>query len=186
MKRQAFRSAAIMAMAALPVLVLGLIALPAPRQMYWASVYVVWGTLLAALCFAATARTIRRAERSHSPVTKMNLALGGMTAWGLSFPVLVLTTLTPLCLGQNNGDGRNNVGMCLFLAVVWFIFMSAPVCGGLLLLAKWASNTPTDNPSQTEKADAKQDCQPSPPPLPRAPRTGHSEGEGWRWPGGMK
>jgi hypothetical protein len=179
MRRQALRSAAIMSMAALPVVVLGLIALPDPRERYWASVYVVWGAMFAALCFATTARAVRRVWGSNSGLSRKDLCFGGMTAWGLSFPVLLLTTLTPLCLGQNNGDGWNNATMCLFLAVVWFAFMSLPVLGGVLLLARWTYNakTATDR-TMTREDGEKATCQPSHPPLSRDPQTGRSEGEG--------
>lgn len=139
-KKQDQRGAVIMAMAALPVVALGLFGSLSPGDRYWGAVYVVWGTVFAAFCVAATSRIVRRTGASDSRLMKKALCFGGMTAWGLSLPVLVLTTLTPLCLGKDNGDGRNNVAMCLFLAVVWFIVMSLPVCSAIALLAKWACN----------------------------------------------
>jgi hypothetical protein len=112
-------------------------------------------------------------------MTTNKLSLSGMTAWALSFPLLLLTTLTPLCLGQDNGDGRNRITMCVFLAVVCFIVMSLPVCGCLLLLATWAStHAAAGDQSRTARSQEKHDCQASPPPPPRAPQAGHSAGEG--------
>lgn len=44
--------------------------------------------------------------------------LQGLLAWILSLAVLWLLNLTPLCIGQNNGDGNNDLGMCMFMTVM--------------------------------------------------------------------
>jgi hypothetical protein len=38
--------------------------------------------------------------------------IGGL-AWGCAALVIGLTSLTPLCIGQDNGDGINNLGLCV-------------------------------------------------------------------------
>jgi hypothetical protein len=42
----------------------------------------------------------------------------GLLAWGMSLVILGLLNLTPLCVGQNNGDGNNDLGMCMFMTAL--------------------------------------------------------------------
>jgi hypothetical protein len=132
-------AALLMTLPALPIVILGLVAWHDPRDRYWALVYLVWGMVFAALSSVAAGWVIRRARAAHCGLTQKALGLAGIAAWGLSFPALVVINLTPLCLGQDNGDGRNDVLMCLLLAVVWFAFMSLPVAGGIAVATKPAS-----------------------------------------------
>lgn len=41
------------------------------------------------------------------------IAAQGFLSWGLALVALGLLNLTPLCVGQNNGDGRNDLFLCL-------------------------------------------------------------------------
>lgn len=41
--------------------------------------------------------------------------LQGLLAWTIALVVLGLLNLTTLCVGQNNGDGNNDFGMCIFM-----------------------------------------------------------------------
>jgi hypothetical protein len=125
----------LMALPSLPIVALGLCAWHDPSDRYWANVYLVWGTVFAALSAVLTALVIRRKE----VILPRSFPSAGFVAWACSFPALVLINLTPLCLGQDNGDGRNSFFMCIFLAVLWFAFMTVPVAGGILLLSKLAS-----------------------------------------------
>ena len=59
------------------------------------------------------------------------ILIQGLLAWSLSLAVLWLLNLTPLCVGQNNGDGNNDLGMCMFMAVLSGIVYT-PVYLGLL------------------------------------------------------
>lgn len=138
-ERQSVLAALTMALPALPILILGLIAWHDPRDRYWASVYLVWGTVVAALGSTAAGWVTRCARSTDPCLTHKAFCLAGFVAWGLSFPVLLVINLTPLCLGQDNGDGRNNVNMCIFLAVVWFAYLSLPVAGGIAIVSKLAS-----------------------------------------------
>jgi len=128
----------IMGLPALPVLVLGAVAWHDPRDRYWANVYLVWGTVLAVLSTVTAGSAIRRTGAAQRSVSQRQLLASGFVAWGLSFFVLVAINLSPLCLGQDNGDGRNGVFTCILLAVVWFLFMSLPVGGGIAVAAMLA------------------------------------------------
>jgi hypothetical protein len=59
------------------------------------------------------------------------ILLQGVLAWILSLAVLWLLNLTPLCIGQNNGDGNNDLGMCMFMTVMSGIVYT-PIYLGLL------------------------------------------------------
>jgi hypothetical protein len=48
----------------------------------------------------------------------------GFTAWLVAILVLGLLTLTPLCVGQDNGDGNNNIGLCIAQTVLVSIVYS--------------------------------------------------------------
>jgi hypothetical protein len=138
-KNHALLPVMIMILPALPILILGWIAWHDPRDRYWASVYLVWGTVFAALSSVTAGRVIRRARATHSGLPQRAFCVAGCAAWALSFPALVVINLTPLCLGQDNGDGRNGVPLCLLLAGLWFAFMSVPVAGGIAVVSKLAS-----------------------------------------------
>ena len=58
----------------------------------------------------------------------------GLLAWTISMAVLGLLNLTPLCIGQNNGDGNNDVGMCMFMTALSGIVYT-PVYLGLLAVS---------------------------------------------------
>ena len=42
----------------------------------------------------------------------------GMLAWLLALLALWIINLTPLCVGQDNGDGNNNVALCALETVM--------------------------------------------------------------------
>ncbi|MCC7449378.1 MAG: hypothetical protein IT324_18310 [Anaerolineae bacterium] len=54
-----------------------------------------------------------------------DLFLIAAVGWLIFFIVLFATNLTPMCIGQDNGDGNNNLSDCLFLSVFWYAFFSA-------------------------------------------------------------
>ena len=48
----------------------------------------------------------------------------GLLAWMVAMLALGLVNLTPLCVGQDNGDGRNNIALCILQTVMVFIVFS--------------------------------------------------------------
>jgi hypothetical protein len=63
----------------------------------------------------------------------------GLLAWTIAYLVLALLNMTPLCVGQNNGDGNNNFGMCMFMTVLSGIVYT-PVYFGLLVISALAGS----------------------------------------------
>ena len=62
------------------------------------------------------------------------ILLQGLLAWLISLAVLWLLNLTPLCIGQNNGDGNNDLGMCMFMTVMSGIVYT-PIYFGMLVVS---------------------------------------------------
>jgi hypothetical protein len=59
-------------------------------------------------------------------------------AWLLALGVMVGLSLTPLCIGQDNGDGTNSLPMCVVQALLVALFTSLPVllgCGPTAIAA---------------------------------------------------
>lgn len=121
-------------MPALPLILLGL------SGEYWGRIYLLWGAAYAALNGLTLLLLFSRQSRSGGDgPSALRILLYLCITWGLSLPVLAAINLTPLCLGQDNGDGRNTLEMCLLLSVVWFVYMSAlvvPLAGAVSLLVR--------------------------------------------------
>ena len=58
------------------------------------------------------------------PGKSIIIFLRGSAAWIFSLLVLTLLNFTPLCVGQNNGDGSNDAGLCFFYALLSSFFYS--------------------------------------------------------------
>ncbi len=72
----------------------------------------------------------------------IRLFVQGAIAWLIALVALTVLNLTPLCIGQDNGDGTNDLGMCVFYSVVAaaayspldLVLLAASAAGGGLLL----------------------------------------------------
>lgn len=92
---------------------------------YWGRIYHLWGATFAAVNCLLLHLLLSRRGRTPGPVpTTMRIFVRQLIAWCLSFPALAAINLTPLCLGQNNGDGHNDMVLCLLLTVIWPVYMS--------------------------------------------------------------
>lgn len=50
----------------------------------------------------------------------------GFAAMVLALLVITVLNATPLCVGQDNGDGNNDFGMCMGLVLLYTIFYGIP------------------------------------------------------------
>jgi hypothetical protein len=66
----------------------------------------------------------------------------GVLAWKAAFFVLGLLNLTPMCVGQDNGDGNNDLVMCVvqtmlvgfvYTPLEFFLLLLSAVIGGRVL-----------------------------------------------------
>jgi hypothetical protein len=60
------------------------------------------------------------------------LFLLGVVAWMSGLLVVGVLNLTPLCIGQDNGDGINDLGLCVFYTILAAVFYSPLILGILL------------------------------------------------------
>lgn len=106
---------------------------------YW------WGTYLAvlivllcsSLLFGFTLPSLFQKLRIHRPW--IWIAAQGLLAWTVALIVLGILNLTPLCVGQDNGDGNNAVGMCMFMTVLSGIVYT-PLYLGFLSISSWSGH----------------------------------------------
>jgi hypothetical protein len=101
---------------------------------YWCRIYWIWGLCFASLCFIFTLRLFNQSPNSQIHVTPTQQFIsGGLKSWVVSFAGLAIVNFTPLCLGQDNGDGNNNVSDCILLTVIWPFFNSILVVPAILI-----------------------------------------------------
>ena len=116
-----------------PGLVLGAGTLLFRREYFFITYAIVSGFFLA-LAFTLGALTPRhlRPDRSRKQVFLLvfrDLAL----AWDGALVLLSILNLTPLCVGQDNGDGRNTYALCVIQSVAVAVCYTPPVLGMVAL-----------------------------------------------------
>lgn len=95
---------------------------------YYFSTYVIVGVVFVAASFVAGTWAASRIQVGASRWGSFGrLFAGSLAAWTVSLIVLGLLSLTPLCVGQNNGDGINDIGACGFYVVLAAVFYSVPM-----------------------------------------------------------
>jgi hypothetical protein len=100
------------------------------RGEYFFTVYQVTSTVFLVSSVGVGIHRVRRPEA----FVKKPIALlfsGMMYSWVLAFVTLAVLNLTPLCVGQDNGDGMNAIGHCIMntalVGVVYSIVVLAIV-----------------------------------------------------------
>ncbi|HMZ08321.1 MAG TPA: hypothetical protein PK078_11930 [Anaerolineales bacterium] len=105
------------------------------REHFWSSIFLGALTLLgAALLFGFVIPPMFRS-------TGLGISAAGFAAMLFSLLVIALLNSTPLCVGQNNGDGNNSFGMCMAYVVLYSIFYGIPymaLLGLSALIGHWA------------------------------------------------
>lgn len=107
------------------------------RQEYFFLTYALVGVVFCAMSFGVGARTALRPVAGQSRERTVRLAFRRLAfAWGAALVLLGILNLTPLCVGQDNGDGRNTGALCVIQTVASAVVYTPPV---LLLagLAAW-------------------------------------------------
>jgi hypothetical protein len=105
------------------------------REYWWATYLVVLIVLLcSSLLFGFTLPSLFQKLRIGRPW--IWIIVQGLLAWAIAFVFLGLLNLTPLCVGQDNGDGNNNLSMCVFMTALDGIIYT-PLYLGLLAISAW-------------------------------------------------
>ena len=103
---------------AIPALVFSLYMLGSSRDEYFWTTYAATSfTYITASLFLGLALT-PRLQHSRLGRPWMWIGLQGLIAWMVTLLALALLNLTPLCIGQDNGDGLNDLGLCTFYTMV--------------------------------------------------------------------
>ena len=131
---QCFVSAIFSALPALFFLTLFLTSSLLGRDYWWATYLIVLCVLvICGLVFGCTLPPVFQKLGLRQPW--IWILLQGLMAWIVAWIVLGLLNLSPLCVGQNNGDGNNDLGMCLFMTVLSGAVYSPVYLGRLVLSA---------------------------------------------------
>jgi hypothetical protein len=107
---------------------------------YWWGTYltVLIALVIGGLYFGFALPNILQGSRLNQPW--MWITASGLIAWALAFLLLGILNLTPLCVGQDNGDGRNDISLCVISTVASGI-VYAPVylvmLGGSAFIGDW-------------------------------------------------
>jgi hypothetical protein len=113
---------------------------------YW------WGTYLAVLIFLVIGSAyfgfvlppILQGMKLSKPW--MWITASGLIAWILAFLLLGLLNSTPLCVGQDNGDGTNDFVLCV-ISTVAPVIVYTPLYLGILgasaLIGQWVMSLGT-------------------------------------------
>lgn len=100
------------------------------RGAYYFSTYVVVGTIYIVASFIAGRVMAQRIMPGTSGGRLfLWMLLGAVVAWGIALLTLTVLSATPLCVGQDNGDGNNTLGDCGFYVVLAAAFYSVPMVG---------------------------------------------------------
>lgn len=85
---------------------------------YWRGTYmaVLIVLLISSLLIGFALPTVFQKLKLAQPW--MWIMLQGLLSWALALFVLGFLNMTPLCVGQNNGDGNNNLDMCMFMTAL--------------------------------------------------------------------
>ena len=82
--------------------------------------------------FARTRPTLFQKLSLHHPW--LWILVQGLLAWTLALFVLGLLNLTLLCVGQDNGDGNNDFGLCNFMTALSGVVYT-PLYLGMLVIS---------------------------------------------------
>lgn len=105
---------------------------------YWQPVYQIAGAafIVSSALSGLVLATLFQSERSRFRAAAA-VFCAVVLGWLAFTCVLGLANLTPLCVGQDNDDGNNDVAMCILIAVLStavytpLIFIGAGICSGL-------------------------------------------------------
>jgi hypothetical protein len=108
----------------LPALVFWmLISVSARCEYFWKSYFIVGGVFLA-VSFAIGFLIPTLAPKQWKRHPTLWLFSQGLLAWLVAILALGLVNLTPLCVGQDNGDGNNDFALCMAQTVMVSIVFS--------------------------------------------------------------
>jgi hypothetical protein len=106
------------------------------RREYFFVTYAIVSGFFWVLTFALGALTPRHLKPGRSRKQVFLLAFRDLAlAWGGALVLLSILNLTPLCIGRDNGDGRNTVALGIIQSAAVAVCYTPPVLGMVALAA---------------------------------------------------
>jgi hypothetical protein len=130
------------------LLFLTLVVLPTRGEYYFPSYAIMGGAFFGISLLTGIIVAIKTTKKMSRMKPVFFLFVGAVIAWLFSLMVLALLSITPLCVGQNNGDGNNDIVQCIvqdgLVAVVYtpiaiFLISLASLITGWLI--SWKDKT---------------------------------------------
>lgn len=91
----------------------------ATRREYYFPTYCIMGLVFFAASFlSGTFISYRFANKVSRGRIILYLFLGLAISWLISLLALAILSLTPLCVGQDNGDGNNDLALCVVQGIL--------------------------------------------------------------------
>jgi hypothetical protein len=89
---------------------------------YWRVYFMVgWIYLVTCLGLGVIIPYLAQRHWKHHPT--LWIFGQGLLAWGVATLALIVLSLTPLCIGQDNGDGVNDLALCMLqTGLVSFVY----------------------------------------------------------------
>ena len=133
----------------LPALLIGACTYTSVGDEYFRPTYLIVCTAFLVASFVLGFLLSPRPQEVRFRQAWTRLFLAGTIAWTLALALLGTLNLTPLCVGQDNGDGLNDLGMCVIYTgivavlysplVLTLLAMNAAVGGAIVRLGKYPS-----------------------------------------------
>jgi hypothetical protein len=87
------------------------------REAYFFPAYLLTGLVFLLVSLGFALRSTRRTERFQEKPAA-TLFVGLSASWFMAWLFMGLLNLTPLCIGQDNGDGINGLSECMQITVL--------------------------------------------------------------------
>lgn len=112
---------------AIPAIILGICLLTISRNEYYWSTYAITTLIYFGASLFLGLILPARMYKTHIRYPWLWLFISGGFAWVIALLSLALLNLTPLCVGQDNGDGINTYSLCILYSVLVTLIYSPSV-----------------------------------------------------------
>lgn len=117
---------------AIPAIIMGICLFSISREEYYWTTYAITSLTYFGASFLLGFRLAAQMRNARLNCPGLWFFVSGGLAWLIALLFLALLNLTPLCVGQDNGDGINTFSLCVLYTVLVTLIYSPLV---LLLLS---------------------------------------------------
>jgi hypothetical protein len=132
---------AFMVLASLPALSYLLLIFVLCRNDYFFAAHILMALAFLAISTIMAIRLPMQVRIKQNHQRTVSLIFTNITiAWIVSLIVLGLLNVTPLCIGQDNGDGHNGFGLCFLQTVLSAVACTPPMLVSIYLTSRIGGN----------------------------------------------